>query len=1346
MDRELIEKSRAGDREAQEELIKKVQDQVHYHCRKMLNHEEDALDATQDVLIAMLKGLETLREPSAFWSWLNRMTTNICCKKLRDCREIPLPPGAPVQDAYGNFDDQTIPEKVLDNEENRRLIVELVEALPEAQRLCVLCYYYDEMSIRDIAEAMETSENTVKSRLYYARKAIKEGVDRYTAEGIKLYAFFPLPFLRYFLQKEAAESLLTPIAAEALRQAVLAGVAGAAGAAAQGGAAVLAGAAAKTLGGAAVRKGLLALAGLVAAGSVGGALLSARRTLPESSQELLPAPPAVVITAPHPAPKDIPPPHAGEAEEIQILPPPVEETPRFQPAEEGVPQPLAEFSGPQMVVVDLEPYVPPQEGGEEPVQPPSSQPGKGTNRVPTRNPQASRDEDRDSDGDDSSSGPPPVDPVVPPSVDSNLKNPVDPPPVDPPPVDPPPVDPPPVDPPPVDPVGPPLIDPSPVNPVDPPVVIPPVTGIVYRPNPEFGAYLGQNAEGVYEFDVELLANWENHPYPFLNGHYYCKEELSDGDRLGCRAGYIYGKVPGSCEVRYYVSKDPNGPYELKGIAHVKVLPEVPLAPDYDWGGYQKTGTDGVYRFRRTLTPGTIVYREPYSGSQLISKVESSNSGVIKAMSTNQLWAVEPGSAEVLYYTRYLEADPWKLTAAVQITVPSPSTPPAPPKEVFQQELTVGYGYASNFHDVWKGELPDGLSFVSSKPSVAYITGSGGGFCTLIPGVTVLSAESPDCRYELTVNVEDALAWKYTLEDKTLPAGTSVEQELVYERLPYMEMNGLYWESEDPRIAHIKALEGEKCLISGIGPGTVTIKAHASFWVLTPDGEKAMKETVSFQVHVEEPVLPPEEEMVVHRKELEKFGYCSGYGGSFVFANKWGDELPENLVYTSSDSAVAVVDSNGHCDALSAGSVELMAFDPDEPKVQYVLALEVQDRFDWSYRFEDGAVDLTNYSDRHGIDSMAISGAVIRSVKFTSSDPDTLEVLFTALNTRSCSLKGLRRGSVELFCTLTFEVDTCVGMRMMEDTISCQITVDYLSFQGETEEVVLTDFGYCSGYGYKDTFRRAFESAGKTMPEEDLYFRSSDSSVADFEKDRNFITKKEGIFLTKKAGRAILLAQPVSGDSGVQYAIIIEVQNRFDWRYTLDNLTLEAGSSAEHGVSAYEVGSDVTVGFASWTSRNAIVLSAERKPGDYLTCVINASQRGVTEVSGFISFNVKNWGTYYENVSFQVTVVEPAPEPPPETPDPPGEPNPPETPDPPGEPTPPETPDPPSEPNPPETPDPPGEPAPPETPDPPSEPNPPETPDPPGEPDPPETPDPPGEPTPPETPDLPSEPNPPETSE
>ena len=59
--KKLIEKSRRGDRRAQDQLILKVQNRVYYHCRKILSNEEDALDATQDILIAMLKGLGNLR-------------------------------------------------------------------------------------------------------------------------------------------------------------------------------------------------------------------------------------------------------------------------------------------------------------------------------------------------------------------------------------------------------------------------------------------------------------------------------------------------------------------------------------------------------------------------------------------------------------------------------------------------------------------------------------------------------------------------------------------------------------------------------------------------------------------------------------------------------------------------------------------------------------------------------------------------------------------------------------------------------------------------------------------------------------------------------------------------------------------------------------------------------------------------------------------------------------------------------------------------------------------------------------------------------------------------------------
>ena len=63
---QLIQRSRQGDPQAQEALVLAAQNRVYYHCKKMLKREEDAQDAAQDVLIAMLTGLDKLKEPAAF--------------------------------------------------------------------------------------------------------------------------------------------------------------------------------------------------------------------------------------------------------------------------------------------------------------------------------------------------------------------------------------------------------------------------------------------------------------------------------------------------------------------------------------------------------------------------------------------------------------------------------------------------------------------------------------------------------------------------------------------------------------------------------------------------------------------------------------------------------------------------------------------------------------------------------------------------------------------------------------------------------------------------------------------------------------------------------------------------------------------------------------------------------------------------------------------------------------------------------------------------------------------------------------------------------------------------------
>lgn len=181
---DLIARSRNADQEAREALIKAAQDRVYYHCKKIIKNEEDVRDAVQDVLLSMLVNLDSLRDPAAFWGWLNQMTMHMCLnrilKKQRERQHQELASEMILE----NLDDREIPDKVLDNKETRRMVRDLVDDLPEPQRLCILLHYYDSMSVGEIARIMETSEGTVKSRLHYARKSIKKGVKRYAAQGL----------------------------------------------------------------------------------------------------------------------------------------------------------------------------------------------------------------------------------------------------------------------------------------------------------------------------------------------------------------------------------------------------------------------------------------------------------------------------------------------------------------------------------------------------------------------------------------------------------------------------------------------------------------------------------------------------------------------------------------------------------------------------------------------------------------------------------------------------------------------------------------------------------------------------------------------------------------------------------------------------------------------------------------------------------------------------------------------------------------------------------------------------------------------------------------------------------
>ena len=247
----LVKKSQSGDAQAIEQLLQFAHTSVSYQCRKILKNAQDAEDMTQEVLVTIYTKLDTLQEPAAFQKWVNQITASRCINALNrahvEYQFAEDEEGHSILDNLEELDEQRIPDKAIDNAETARMIEQIVDELPDAQRAATLMFYYDEMSVKEIAKAMKVSENTVKSRLNYARKAIKEQVLDHEKQGVKLYGLSPLPFLLYFLRlaadqqkdKRAAGIMVSEIlAAEGAAVGIAAGVGGAAavaGTAAAGG-------------------------------------------------------------------------------------------------------------------------------------------------------------------------------------------------------------------------------------------------------------------------------------------------------------------------------------------------------------------------------------------------------------------------------------------------------------------------------------------------------------------------------------------------------------------------------------------------------------------------------------------------------------------------------------------------------------------------------------------------------------------------------------------------------------------------------------------------------------------------------------------------------------------------------------------------------------------------------------------------------------------------------------------------------------------------------------------------------------------------------------------------------
>ena len=202
----VVSAAQRGEESATAELFEIFQSDIYYFILKTVNNDRElAEDLTQDTFMEILETIHKLEEPAAFVTWSKQIAYHRCTAYFRKRKELLVDEN---EDGYSVFDtieetnEEFIPDAALDHEDLKNTIMGMIRELPEEQRAAIILRYFNEVSVKEIAEIQGVSEGTIKSRLNYARKAIKQSVEDYEKKnGIKLHCAGVLPLMLWFFRQ-----------------------------------------------------------------------------------------------------------------------------------------------------------------------------------------------------------------------------------------------------------------------------------------------------------------------------------------------------------------------------------------------------------------------------------------------------------------------------------------------------------------------------------------------------------------------------------------------------------------------------------------------------------------------------------------------------------------------------------------------------------------------------------------------------------------------------------------------------------------------------------------------------------------------------------------------------------------------------------------------------------------------------------------------------------------------------------------------------------------------------------------------------------------------------------------
>lgn len=207
--KELVSSAKSGNKKSFDKLYELTHNDVWYNCLSLLKDEENAKDIMQETYITAFLKLDTLKDEEKFCGWVTTIAVNLCKKKLKGKVEYQIDDEVLITEA--ETDELMLPEEYITKTEKRKVLLQIMEdTLSFNQYQTVLMFYFDEMSISEIAQGLEISEGTVKSRLNSSRAKMKTAIEDYEKKsGDKLHGVVVVPFFTTIF-KEEAKSLAVP--------------------------------------------------------------------------------------------------------------------------------------------------------------------------------------------------------------------------------------------------------------------------------------------------------------------------------------------------------------------------------------------------------------------------------------------------------------------------------------------------------------------------------------------------------------------------------------------------------------------------------------------------------------------------------------------------------------------------------------------------------------------------------------------------------------------------------------------------------------------------------------------------------------------------------------------------------------------------------------------------------------------------------------------------------------------------------------------------------------------------------------------------------------------------------